>query len=244
MQHINLPPGCLIRPAKQKDIWKLLLLPIAFSGRSRNFQFWLTFVRKYSYTFINIILLLLSINFLSLVISRKLGEYLMAQFFVLNTWQVKLTFLLYGNSTDLGVTVGKSPNLWGITVSFIISFIIFLPLIILILRQISANTWLVECNHHIVATVKLLIYPQRIILMKLYVTPMYRRQGIGSALVTYIQNRLRKPIYLTCTSSLVSYYMRLGFVSISSDRLFSLTTNGKLVAMVSDHNKQTNHQES
>jgi ribosomal protein S18 acetylase RimI-like enzyme len=168
----------------------------------------------------------------------------MAQFFVLNTWQVKLTFLLYGNSTDLGITVGKNPSLWGMTVSFIISFIVFLPLILLILRSISANTWLFECKHHIVASVKLFIYPQSIILMNLYVTPMYRRQGIGSALVNYIKHRFSQPIYLTCIPSLVTYYKRLGFVSISSDRLFSFTTNGKLVAMVSDHNQKTNHQES
>lgn len=43
MNNINLPPGCLIRQAKQKDIWKLLFLPLESSGRNRNFQAWVNF---------------------------------------------------------------------------------------------------------------------------------------------------------------------------------------------------------
>ncbi|BAY39148.1 GCN5-related N-acetyltransferase [Nostoc sp. NIES-2111] len=244
MQNIKLPPECSFRQAQQKDIWKLLFLPLEPSGRNRNFQVWVTIIQKIFSIILNLSLLLLLISFFSYLLSRKLGEYLvgyiMSSSLVPDIWQVKLAFLLYGNPTGFGATISENPNLWGTMLSFICSFILFSPLIIIILRQVTLNTWVVECNRRIVAAAKLLVYPQQIILNTLYVTPTYRSQGIGSALVTHIKQLFEQPIYLVCLPELVSFYVGLGFLRISSDRLFFLSRiNGELVAMVRDNTVST-----
>lgn len=71
MQNINLPPGCLIRQAKQKDILKLLFLITTFSEQNRNYQVWTTSLLKFSYICFILIILLPLIALFNYVITHR-----------------------------------------------------------------------------------------------------------------------------------------------------------------------------
>ena len=51
------------------------------------------------------------------------------------------------------------------------------------------------------------------------VVPLYRHQGVAETMIREILNDQTSPIYLTCRSSLVSFYERFGF-----SELFDLET--------------------
>jgi N-acetylglutamate synthase-like GNAT family acetyltransferase len=51
------------------------------------------------------------------------------------------------------------------------------------------------------------------------VVPLYRHQGVASAMIRQILEDHNPPIYLTCRSSLVSFYERFGFLEISDPEI-------------------------
>lgn len=51
------------------------------------------------------------------------------------------------------------------------------------------------------------------------VVPLYRHQGVASAIIRLILKEYNSPIYLTCRSSLVSFYERFGFLEISDPEI-------------------------
>ncbi|BCL38923.1 GNAT family N-acetyltransferase [Nostoc sp. MS1] len=106
---------------------------------------------------------------------------------------------------------------------------------LIIIRLICLETYVVECNHRIVGVAKLLRRPGRIILRNLYVTPTYRHQGIDAALVNYTKQQFSKPIYLASVPDLVPYFISLGFIRISSDRLPYIITSDRLFSSPTTH---------
>jgi N-acetylglutamate synthase-like GNAT family acetyltransferase len=51
------------------------------------------------------------------------------------------------------------------------------------------------------------------------VVHLYRHQGVASAMIRQILEDHNPPIYLTCRSSLVSFYERFGFLEISDPEI-------------------------
>lgn len=56
-------------------------------------------------------------------------------------------------------------------------------------------------------------------LASLAVLPVFRRQGIGSALIKQLLQVAPRPLYLTCRSGLGEFYERFGFISIAPPAL-------------------------
>jgi N-acetylglutamate synthase-like GNAT family acetyltransferase len=52
-------------------------------------------------------------------------------------------------------------------------------------------------------------------LASIYVQPSYRNQGIAAGMIRELQGRNRKELWLTCRSSLVVFYHRLGFIEVT-----------------------------
>ena len=51
------------------------------------------------------------------------------------------------------------------------------------------------------------------------VLPLYRHQRVAEAMIRYILEDHNPPIYLTCRSSLVSFYERFGFLEIADPEI-------------------------
>jgi predicted N-acetyltransferase YhbS len=55
-------------------------------------------------------------------------------------------------------------------------------------------------------------------LASLVVSPAWRGQGIGGALVRHLQRRTGPPLWLMCRSQLVPFYRRFGFGEVARKR--------------------------
>lgn len=53
-------------------------------------------------------------------------------------------------------------------------------------------------------------------LASLVVDPAYQGKGVGALLVHTLMRRATGPLYLTCTSNLINYYRRFGFVEVTN----------------------------
>jgi len=56
-------------------------------------------------------------------------------------------------------------------------------------------------------------------LASIAVAPEYRGQGLARAVIEYLLKDSPAPLYLTCVSSLESFYNRFGFVSVPSEEM-------------------------
>lgn len=84
------------------------------------------------------------------------------------------------------------------------------------------NFWVIEHQHQLIACAKLRCYPHYSLLHDVYVVPEWRSQGLGSRLVAHLGTQATKPLYLTCLPKLTQFYMRLGFMPVSSKSLSPL----------------------
>lgn len=84
------------------------------------------------------------------------------------------------------------------------------------------NFWVIEHRNQLIGCAKLRCYPHYSLLHDVYVMPEWRSQGLGSQLVSHLGTRAIKPLYLTCLPRLAQFYMRLGFMPVSSKTLSPL----------------------
>ncbi|HCF28602.1 MAG TPA: hypothetical protein DEV81_15685, partial [Cyanobacteria bacterium UBA11049] len=77
----------------------------------------------------------------------------------------------------------------------------------------------VECSGRLVAYAKMFNCNDLKILQYLYVTPHYRKQGIGSYIIQNLIQEATKPIYLVAALGKTRYYTRLGFVKLRFNQL-------------------------
>ncbi|MDX2241202.1 MAG: GNAT family N-acetyltransferase [Leptolyngbyaceae cyanobacterium bins.302] len=84
------------------------------------------------------------------------------------------------------------------------------------------NFWVIEHQHQLVACAKLRCHPNYSLLHDVYVVPEWRSQGLGSHMVSYLGTQATKPLYLTCMPNLRQFYLRLGFMPVSSKTLSPL----------------------
>ncbi len=86
------------------------------------------------------------------------------------------------------------------------------------IKQSIKGLWVVECHGELVAFAKLIHFRDKSYVHSLSVIPAWRRRGLGTALVKHLIQEATLPLYLTCNSSLVSFYSRLGFVPSRSNK--------------------------
>lgn len=138
------------------------------------------------------------------------------------TLQVLTGGLLGGVGIHLGLSLGFkqlfnmlfAPGLaigLGITIATLVTW-----------NENWENFWVIECDKTLLACAKLRSYKQYSLLHDVYVVPEWRSQGLGSYLVAHLGTQAQKPLYLTCLPSLKQFYIRLGFMPISSKSLSPL----------------------
>ena len=91
----------------------------------------------------------------------------------------------------------------GYQFSFNVLILTILTFTISWLHSLYSQTWLVENNNQIIASARFNIYISR--LNNLYVKPQYRRRGIASYLIKYLQKKFNKTIFIICDAKLVQY---------------------------------------
>ena len=214
----TLPPGCLVRLAHGRDVWKLLKLQFEFPTRnSPDFGFAVS--KQFFLIAIHLGWIVVPFVF-SYGISDRIGEFLISQIrggplSPTDIFILELSAALYGHQDGYSFYYSDNPNFLGFIFSFILTLILFLPLLLIHLRQLYSNTWVVECDQLIVASAKLLQRPQHLFLSYLYVAPAHRQRGIGSHLVRHIVQQIQQPVSLVCAPELVTFYTRLGFTRAS-----------------------------
>ena len=82
--------------------------------------------------------------------------------------------------------------------------------------------WVIETKGYLVACAKLQRHGKYSVLYDLYVVPDWRKQGIGSHLVSHLGQQANKPLYLACLPARLSFYRRLGFAPIAPKKLPTL----------------------
>ncbi len=87
------------------------------------------------------------------------------------------------------------------------------------LKDEWTNFWVIEYSGLPIACAKLCRFPAHSILFDLFVVAEWRGQGIGSFLVNHLAQKAKKPFYLACLRSTVSFYTRLGFTPIPLKQL-------------------------
>ncbi len=84
------------------------------------------------------------------------------------------------------------------------------------------NYWVVDCAGQIVACAKLQPFKLYTVLYDLYVLPDWRKQGLGSYIVSHLAQIATHPLYLACYPPRLSFYQRLGFTPVPPARLSTL----------------------
>jgi N-acetylglutamate synthase-like GNAT family acetyltransferase len=96
---------------------------------------------------------------------------------------------------------------------------ITLSLLNVVFSQEWRKFWVIEQKGHIVACGKLCEYVTYSMLYNVLVSPEYRHQGLGTALVKHLTEQATKPLYLACFPHRIGFYTRLGFVQMRSSDL-------------------------
>ena len=92
-------------------------------------------------------------------------------------------------------------------------FFLLVAIIIIVtlwLRSLYLQTWIVEKNNQVIASGRFNINISR--LDMLYVKPQYRRQGVASYFIKYIQKHFNKPIFIISNPKLVRFFEHIGFI--------------------------------
>ncbi|MDX2231440.1 MAG: GNAT family N-acetyltransferase [Leptolyngbyaceae cyanobacterium bins.349] len=84
------------------------------------------------------------------------------------------------------------------------------------------NFWVIEYRGQLIACAKLRRHQYYSLLHDVYVIPEWRSQGLGSHMVSHLGTQATRPLYLTCLPKLTQFYLRLGFMPISSKALSPL----------------------
>ncbi len=98
----------------------------------------------------------------------------------------------------------------------------FLAALILTWNDDWKNFWIIEHHHQLIACAKLRQTSDYSLLHDVYVTPAWRKQGLGSYLVTAVGHYAQKPLYLTCFPPLLQFYLQLGFTPVTIKALSPL----------------------
>jgi GNAT superfamily N-acetyltransferase len=122
----------------------------------------------------------------------------------------------------LGLTVGLLGMVQILAIPAIVLALGSLAALILTWNDDWTHFWVVEHNTKLVACAKLRCYSRYSLLHDLFVLPAWRNQNLGSCLVAQIGNQATKPLYLTCLPALMQFYLRLGFIPVSSKSLSPL----------------------
>lgn len=127
-------------------------------------------------------------------------------------------WLLWGLILGIVVLVGIYVVLPGTKaiVQPLISLIVICVLLLLIAAFISIQNewkhyWVIEREGYLIACAKLQHHSTYSILFDLYVLPDWRKQGIGSYLVSQLGQQVNHPLYLACVPARLPFYTRLGF---------------------------------
>jgi N-acetylglutamate synthase-like GNAT family acetyltransferase len=119
----------------------------------------------------------------------------------------------------LTITVGPGPLLNLLTGPAIVLSSGILIALLFTWNDDWEDFWVIEHHQTIIACAKLRCHSRYSVLHDVYVVPKWRSQGLGSYLVKHLGERANRPLYLTCMPHLVSFYRRLGFTSVSSNKL-------------------------
>ncbi|MGI0487756.1 GNAT family N-acetyltransferase [Pantanalinema rosaneae CENA516] len=108
---------------------------------------------------------------------------------------------------------------WTELVSFLMAATIVVGFVILLVLVLSwnegwSNFWVIEHDGSPIACAKLRQQPHYSVLYDVYVLAKWRKQGVGSFLVSQLGQRATKPLYLACMPPLVKFYSRLGFAPV------------------------------
>jgi N-acetylglutamate synthase-like GNAT family acetyltransferase len=207
MASYSLPPGCRIRKAKFTDLPQLILQIF----ESKSFVAYLEMKNWF-------LLILVIAAFIGYRIGFNFAKdlYLNSSSSKIQTLLQKIFYdlikKLYESETDYYLSVDKIASRVGnvFAIVFILITIIFLTA--LSLRSLYLQTWVIENNNQIIASARFNIYISR--LDNLYVKPQYRRQGIASYLIKYLQKQFNKSIYITCYANLVNFFEHIGFIKV------------------------------
>ncbi len=86
--------------------------------------------------------------------------------------------------------------------------------------------WVAVEGKSIVGYVSAILRHDHSVLTRVYVHPTYRRQGIGSCLIRYLDKLGAKPIYAFPCTSMQNFYNQLGFVTIARSEAHQKMANG------------------
>lgn len=82
-----------------------------------------------------------------------------------------------------------------------------------------SDYWVIEHQGKVVACARLYQNPTYSELYDLFVSPTYRRQGLGATLVQHLTTQAVLPVYLASLPQVVGFYEQLGFRSIDPHAL-------------------------
>jgi len=130
--------------------------------------------------------------------------------------------LLGGTGIYLGFALG-----WQRFINLLIGGSVAVGLGLLMATIVTWNDdwqhfWVIEIDGQLVACAKLRRHTHYSLLHDVYVVPEWRSQGLGSRLVACVGMQATKPLYLTCMPQLMQFYLRLGFMPVSSKSLSPL----------------------
>lgn len=130
--------------------------------------------------------------------------------------------LLGGVGVHLGLSLGlqRLLNLLlspGLVIGFGVLTAIFITR-----NQEWEHFWVIEHDQMLVACAKLRCHRGYSLLHDVYVVPEWRSRGLGSYLVAFLGMQATRPLYLTCLPKLTQFYLRLGFIPVSSRNLSPL----------------------
>jgi N-acetylglutamate synthase-like GNAT family acetyltransferase len=190
----SLPPGCIIRPAREREKWLIQKLLLQFTT-SEALAFDLRII------LLNLLILLLLGLFF--VINIKL--WILLKYFIL------IKFILGATIVFLFISL--------VVLTF--GIILFLLSIFTYALVNWSRFWVIECNGTLVACGELHSSTTHSMLYYLFVTPVWRSQQLGSCLVKRLVQEAVQPLYLVCKPKLVQFYSQLGFVIVPWHELSS-----------------------
>lgn len=179
----NLPFGCVIRPIKTTDIDRLRLMMMPKS--LDQLPSWVS-------------------------VKMMLAFYKMRTGTILYLFSAAVIGMYLQALDTLGIPIDV---LW-IVVVYLACFGIFIALGLRSLAKpehLPKNCWVIEEQGRFVGRALIKSHGSYSILGSLYIHPMRRGMGLGTALVKSLLQNYQKPIYVLTNRSVANFYQRLGF---------------------------------
>jgi GNAT superfamily N-acetyltransferase len=143
-----------------------------------------------------------------LIIVLTLFIFLSNLFLVLITYHEKIIVDLSFIINELMILVAL---LMLITLASVLG-VLGLCIILSLSDKTNYMSWIIERNKSLVGFIKFSNSNSKTCIVQVFVSPKYRRKGLGSALIKHLVENTNKPIYVDCFPGLVSYYARFGFI--------------------------------